>query len=262
LVFARSCWRSQAALHVDSSSLLALVETGEDDIQHAGQEFQQVAHARLPYPHQRTRGFSVAAAAPGRGEVRGTPPRAAALGRTSLGRRARTRARIERPPSTSRSASRSKRKKEHLSLPFALTAAINEKEKFVDRLTYRNRLGDSPHSWHRQTGPHPIVSISRHCLHVLRQDDSACLRRPLQEGRILRSGQPDILHAHKIDLWTAAPQAPSDVSVEVLVSQEGRQSLYLSGCRRASSRSRMPACGERASNWRRTSAASSCCWRR
>jgi hypothetical protein len=60
----------------------------------------------------------------------------------------------------------------------------------------------------------------------MRQDDSARLRGPLQNGRILRSGQPDVLHAHEIHLRSAPPQSPRDITVEILICQEGQQSLY------------------------------------
>jgi len=70
---------------------------------------------------------------------------------------------------------------------------------------------------------------------IMRQNDSVVLSSPGQNGRIIHTGQTDILNANNVEVRLSQQQAAHDITVEVLVRQQPEHGSSL--CRSRSGQS-------------------------
>jgi hypothetical protein len=105
-------------------------------------------------------------------------------------------------------------------LPFGLAAAFRKEEEILDGLSDGNGgLGreDARHRFSRQDAQVGIVGDRRD---VVGDQNTSLPGGPIQNLGIVHTHETDVLNPHDVQTWTSVLQAPNDLVVEVLVSEQ------------------------------------------
>ena len=92
-----------------------------------------------------------------------------------------------------------KRKKTHLPDPCFLFAVLCQQGDFLNDLSDRQRLPRRENACHWQADSQPFVRLCQHRIHIMGEQHTSVLCRPLQNVCILPSCQSNILYAHKVN---------------------------------------------------------------
>ena len=143
----------------------------------------------------------------------------------------------------------------NLTFPLVNEAAHGDEQDRLDHLANRKELARGKDAGHGLSSGHSRESVGLHGTDVMRQDDAILVRSPPKNLGVGSTRQADILdtdHVHRVQ----PPQdSADDVVIEVLIDQEPYNGRHEGVCCLASSLSRMPAEGNRASNSRSASSA-------
>ncbi len=90
----------------------------------------------------------------------------------------------------------------------------------AQRLTNGQPLRHNNHARQVPAGGDATVRPCRHARGIVREDDSVCLRRPLEYVLIASAAEVGVLHARDVELRQVPPEAPDDVTVQILVGDE------------------------------------------
>src|SRR2546430_13253588 len=96
------------------------------------------------------------------------------------------------------------RKESDLTFPFIIKAAFGNEKYIFDSLGDWSLLVNFKDSGHWQSGGDALVNILLHRRHVMREQNAAFPRGPFEHFRIPSAGKPGILHAHDVEIRSAA----------------------------------------------------------